>query len=759
MSPDPTPSPPRAADDRAAQAPRLIEAPPLAAASEPTPLQIALRHKWMILALAVLAAAGMQLGLDLVAPTFVAEADVRIDMPQLRGVTDDNTSLLRAEQPSLELVRTEMAALNSPRLALNAVESLGLAGLRAFQDCPPQSALPAAGDLLDRLRGRAVAEPVCAASPEHAAKALLGVLSFGSDRASFIIQISAAAADPELAARIANGYADAYIAWQRNLKASLAQQADEWLSGDLAKMQARMLADDAAVEAYRQRHHLISLHGKGGGADGATDTVATQRLEQRNSDLSAISAALAEKSSTLAQVEQAARTGRLDAIAPVLASPLIESLLAREAELSGTLAQLRANYGPTYPSVAAAGAALARNEGRLRTEADKLARSLRGEVAGLAERRAAVAAEVAALESKVAGESQASVDLSELQRGAETDRRIYESLFVRLKQVDAERRMQQANAAVVVEATPPDVPAFPRQRLMVAGTFLSALGVGVGLAFGREMLSRRFRDTDQVEGEVGLPVIGIFAHRRRAPQDIVIDRPMSVEAEAVHGVLAYLLGRPDPEGAPLGRVVMVTSALPGEGKSCFAVALGRSAMRAGLSAFVLDCDLRRPTVARLIAGRAGDGPAPRPGADAAELIAEAIRRAGVDERSALRHLALSDHVANPHGLLAWPGLARTLTQLRARYDLVLLDTPPVLAVADALQLGGLADEVVLAIDWGDTPRQAVLAAVRALQRAQIAVTGLVMTKVDLRRYARANAGDSVYLRRYRAERRAIGDAA
>jgi Mrp family chromosome partitioning ATPase len=127
-----------------------------------------------------------------------------------------------------------------------------------------------------------------------------------------------------------------------------------------------------------------------------------------------------------------------------------------------------------------------------------------------------------------------------------------------------------------------------------------------------------------------------------------------------------------------------------------------------------------------------------------------MRHAGVDERSALRHLSLSNYVTNPHGLMAWPGLPGMLKYLRSRYDLVLLDTPPVLAVSDALKLGSLADEVLLMIDWSDTPRQAVSAAVRVLQRAQIAITGLVMTKVDLRRYARENAGEGFYLRHYRS---------
>jgi uncharacterized protein involved in exopolysaccharide biosynthesis len=175
--------------ERPAPVARMIEGPLAGSATELTPLPVALRHKWMILCRATVLAGLTFGGLELVPPSFVAEADVRIDMPQLRGMTDDNTSLLRAPQPSLELVHTEMAALNSPRLALNAVNTLGLATLPDYLDCPPVPLLQVLGDLADKLRGQAAPAPQCAVSPEHAAKMLLGNLTFGSDRDSFIKRV------------------------------------------------------------------------------------------------------------------------------------------------------------------------------------------------------------------------------------------------------------------------------------------------------------------------------------------------------------------------------------------------------------------------------------------------------------------------------------------------------------------------------------------------------------------------------------------
>ena len=135
--------------------------------------------------------------------------------------------------------------------------------------------------------------------------------------------------------------------------------------------------------------------------------------------------------------------------------------------------------------------------------------------------------------------------------------------------------------------------------------------------------------------------------------------------------------------------------------------------------------------------------------------AELIARASQDGRSGLQYLSLSRYASSPHGMLAWHGLPELLEQLRHRFDLVVLDSPPVLAVSDALQLGPLADEVVTMIDWRKTPRPAVVAAIRALRRAGMPVSGAVLSKVDLRRYEKASAGNVPFLRYDRRYHKAL----
>lgn len=717
----------------------IADAPP-AGGADPTPLEAALRRKWTILAFALLGSAATYVLLAHATPRYIATAEVRIDVPQPR-IVDENAAVLPDERPTVEAVNTEMAAFASPALAKAAAVSMGLTHLREFQICPPTSLRDRAADLLRQVRGKPTPPaPACDESTDFAAKQLLGRIRISADRGSYVIDVGAAASDPAFAARIANGYARAYIAGQRDLKMKLAVDADTWLSVQLRTLHDQMVAADAAVESYRQSHHLIGLHSQGDAQ--ASDTLNHDALAQASQELGSIDAALAEKRGTVGEVHAALHAGRYDQVAPALQSPVVQSVLERHAELTAKLAQLRSQYGTLYPATVAAAAELARNESQTRVEVNRVAASLDAELGALNSRRATVAARVAALSGTVAGESEANVGLQELQREAASARSVYESSLVRLKQLDAERFLERANADIVAEATPPDVPDFPHKRMMTIGAFLACLGAGAGISFAIEMLSRRFRDAEHVEDEIGLPVVGVFARRRAAPQSIPVDQPYSLEAETLHATLTQLLGnRGTVRGQP-ALVTLVTSALPGEGKSSFSVALGRAAASVGLNVIVLDCDLRHPSVRPLIAGQTKAVRSPEALDDSLdqEALGDMILRgAETDELSGLRYVTLSDYIENPRGLLTWQALPALLAHLRTRVDLVLLDAPPILAVSDALHLGSMAGRVLLMVDWGTTPRQAVAAAARAFARAGVMVTGVVMSKVDMRRYARTAA--------------------
>ena len=396
-------------------------------------------------------------------------------------------------------------------------------------------------------------------------------------------------------------------------------------------------------------------------------------------------------------------------------------------------------------------AQLARIRLQLRTEINKEVASVRGEVEALEARCASLRSSVQDLQLQVGKQGIADIRLQDLERDATSARSRYDAAALRLEQIHVEAAMQRADVQLVVEASPPDFPSFPRVRMIVTGTFLAMLGLGAVLAYGLELLSRVFSTPEQVEEQTGVRVRGLFPKLRSArnkPQGALAADPDWREAEALQAVFASLIGGRHHDEATGGRVLMVTSALPGEGKTSFSVALGRAAAARGLAVVVVDCDLRCSSMRGHFpptgpGAAMGLGPEPGPRSELNPGFADLV----IDP-TGLHVLVTRTRSDNPHAILASAGLPRALEQLRAKYDIIIIDTPPVLAVPDVMSVAPMADDVVMLVGWRQSPRAAVIAALRALRRAHIQVNGIVLSKVDLRRLARASTDSSYYAKLY-----------
>lgn len=702
----------------------------------PSLLQILLRRKWLILAFACSTAGAAEIVVSALPVQFTAETSVALDAA--RTQTLEAAGMVSAPQLDLDRLRTEMEGFRSPTLLEGVVSALALAENPGF--CArSEETLP------ERLRRSLLGAPPpappqpCALTTDQAVRLLDRRLAVNNDGRSYLVRVAATAADPALAAAIANAVAQGYLAAQRASSIASSQQADAWLSTYLGKLREQTQEADAAVARYREEHQLLPLRG---------ETIVSQRLAELNSQLTLATSDLAQKQGMLTQMEGSGRSATprdigADMPVPALASPVVQSLLEQIAATTATQAELQSRYGSSYPPVRASAAQIERLKQQLREEVRRVSAGVREEVGGLVARRDALLAQLRQLEADAAHQSRENVRLQELQRDADASREQWQHVMVNLRQIDAERGLQQASAHIVVEARPPETPSFPRKKLMVAGTFFAALGVGSLGAVGGSFLSRRFRDVEQVESETGLPVLGVFPRPpgRVAPHDMVLDNPMSLEAEAMQEILIglarrradALAGRDAPGAA--GHVIMVASAVPGEGKTSFALALGRLAAGASLSVALLDCDMRRPSLPKLVQRRepalAERSLTPAAGIDA---------HATIDERTGVRVIPVAACVRSPRHFAAPHALAQALRTLRAKYDVVVLDTPPVLAVPDALNLAPLADQVLMLASWRKTPRGTVAAAVERMRRHGNAMTGIVLTKVDLKAFSRSPAG-------------------
>ena len=375
------------------------------------------------------------------------------------------------------------------------------------------------------------------------------------------------------------------------------------------------------------------------------------------------------------------------------------------------------------------------------------------ELEALNARKAATSAQLAQLQARLGQEGDDSVELQELVRNANSTRQVYQAALTRVKELEVDEGIARSDAQVVSEAIAPARPSYPLKTMMLVGSFAASLGLGAALAFGLSLLSRRFRDGRHLESETGERLLGVYprAPHRGEPARIPLDHPFSLEAECLHKVLVDVLGARCDRPGGLGRVVLLTSPEQSEGKTSYSVALGRSARRMGLSTILVDCDMRRPAV---VATARGSG---RSGATSAldEMAAAgSIEERGltdgilVERESGLHILPLpADGSHTPYLLLGSAKMKRVLLDLRKRYDLILLDTPPVLATIDAFSLTGMADSVILLVEWARTARNSVAEAIDMLRRQGAPTAGVVFSKVDLQKYARSS-GVHEYSTRY-----------
>jgi polysaccharide biosynthesis transport protein len=351
------------------------------------------------------------------------------------------------------------------------------------------------------------------------------------------------------------------------------------------------------------------------------------------------------------------------------------------------------------------------------------------------------------LRGAVSNENAAELGLSTLETQARATRNIYESFLSRAAQLANVAGIQEPDASLVSSAEVPLGPSAPQPtRLLAIATILSLI-IGTVLAIVLERIRGGFSMPEQIESVAGLPLVGLMPKVRQ----VRFRRNRGGRAEiALTASLDRLRGQMRVMGDARPKLVMVTSALPKEGKSVFSVELARNMASAGWRVLLLECDFCCPTLAHYF------GVAPGPGL--CEILSG--KSLGATE-SLVRQPARNLDVilagkmrGDSQEMLASRRMSALLQDVRERYDVVIMDTPPVLPVADALVLGRQADATLAVVQWEKTPRDAVLNSIRLLRGSGSAIMGVVMTRVDLRKASLGGGRMSYAFRHYDGYHRA-----
>jgi succinoglycan biosynthesis transport protein ExoP len=625
---------------------------------------------------------------------------------------------------------TEVRILRSDLLALQVIKQLNLdkpSGTSSASTPPPSSSLGLTTDAL---------QP----ESERASELIAGFksnLEVSLEPNTRVIDIHYRSPDRYLAARVVNTLANTYAEQNFKTRFDSTMQTSDWLSERLVDLQMKVETSQEKLVKYQKEHEILGIDEK--------QNITTSKLDDLNKELTEAESTRMEKESVYRLVQ----SGDPDSISAASntttatsASSLLQKLQEQHADLKIQIAQLGAQFGPSYPKLAQLADQLKEVEAQTEAERNKVVARLRGDYLAALARESLLRT---ALDQQKQDENQlneSAIEYNFLKRDADSNRTLYENLLEKLKEAGLTAGLRSNNIRPVDVARVPESPAEPNVSRNL--TFALALGLttGILLAFVLEGLDNTVRTIEQAQAVSMLPSLGMiplgtaFARENDSGQKLVFpaakegmelitkSRPHSQMAEAYRALRTSLLLT--SVGAP-PKVILVTSALPEEGKTTTSINCAIVLAQKGARVLLIDADLRRPSIHRML------GVVPKTGLSnlltGSASLQQAIVRSPLVPN--LFVLPAGTQPPNPAELLASAEMGSVLGDLREQYDHIVIDTPPTLPVTDAVVMAARADAVILVTRAGSTTKHALKQARDILLQVNAKVSGVLLNAVNL----------------------------
>ncbi len=663
-------------------------------------------ERWWLVCLALLLGAILSVFLISREKTLYGARAVLFIEQQREQVLNDRMQSVRDDEiRSIDMINTIVETLNSYPMAERVARRLELASDPAFVKAIDWDTA-ADGEL----------------TPGAAAGALPDLVQSSYREMTRLIDVIARTTDPQISTKLANGYADEYLRMLLEQTTEATKAASQFLVEEAARLGEKMRLAEEAMQSFRERERAASLE--------TMITEAQTGIDQNLTDIQETEAFIRQLDTDLAAVSgSGGETALLLRLPSVGNDPRVAQMNAQIAALEREMDEMSRRYREGHPAHTATKTRLE----VLRGDLNRLAVEVVGQ---LETRRAQAEAQLERLrEERAESEKRLlqitgkSVEYNTLARNLEADRALYDSVIARLKEVDVTSGL--TDQSITIQERAMGAGPVPSQTLkyIVLGVF-GGLAAGVAAAFGLNYLDPSLRTIDQVEQRTGLGVVAsVPLIKKSGPSSgggginlpAVKDRRGAV-AEAfrtMRATLAMISGREKH------RVFLITSAIPGEGKTFTSSNFAATLAQQGFRVLLIDADLRKPSVSKLFFNKNL-----QPGLSEVLMgscpVGEAIIETGIEKLSVLPAGGIAP---NPSELLAQPAFGELIDKLRGEYDRIVIDSSPVLAVRDPLLLAKSVDDSCLIVRAGHSPAKATIQAVRLLADAETPASGVVLNSV------------------------------
>lgn len=696
-------------------------------------LLILRKHQWLILSFLLTVVTIVSIATFRMRPVYIARATIEIDRENNNILPFQGTDAYDSMMDLDNYIETQSKVLTSETLALQTIRNTGLAANPEFSAGGIPSEAIATGSLANQKR-----------PPEVAA--FLSSLSVKRIPSSRLMEVSYESTDPVLAARILNAHLENFKAQNIQSRYEATLEATRFLTSQLNELKLTVKQSEDARINYERQNQIWSVDDK--------SNITTQRLADLDKQLTDAQGETLKKQA----LYEYAKAGDIDAVPEIRADPLLQDLQKKRAELAVQFTEAVNQYGPNFPKVQRFQAQIKEVDDQIARESKGIVLQLESDYREAKQREELIRQALEMQKAETNNMAEKMVQYNILKRESEADKTLYEGLLTKLKEAGISEGLKSSNLRVVDPAMIPSYPARPAKARNIALAFLVGLVGGIGLALLREYLDNTVKTPDDIETLTRLPSLAVVpafgdgsGHKRRmgifgGPStnghekriELVAQHlPKSQMSEAFRALrTALLLSQPDHPP----QVILVTSALPREGKTTAAANLAVTLAQLGDKTVLVDADLRKPGVGRLLnlgTGKYAGLSSYLAGVSTLDLVT--VPHPAIPNLAAIPTGPLPP---NPADLLSSHKLADAIAELRTKYKFVVIDSPPIMAATDAVILSVQADGVLLVVRSGETPKEAFTRARDLLISVKSRLLGVVLNAVD------ASAPDYYYSYRY-----------